>query len=260
MPYANSNGVKIYYEVEGEGPPLMLAHGVTADLTAWKRFGYVDALKNDFRLILFDFRGHGRSDKPHEISAYGPKWIEDPLTVLDQLGIDQTHYLGYSMGTAIGFRLAIYQAERFLSFFLSSNTPYALPEAFRQQQRGFLELMKLRLTDPAGYLIGVEKFFHRPITQAEKDRWLAIDAEAFISITSSDLPPLTDQDLGKISSPCLVYCGDLEPFYLGAKESVNHIPQAKFVSAPGLDHGAAWARSDLMLPHIKEFLAQVSKT
>jgi hypothetical protein len=71
LPYANNNGVKIYYEVEGEGPPLVLGHGLSGTLNHWWRLGYVDALRHDFRLILFDARGHGRSDKPHESSAYG---------------------------------------------------------------------------------------------------------------------------------------------------------------------------------------------
>ena len=69
--------------------------------------------------------------------------------------------------------------------------------------------------------------------------------------------PLTNYDLEKISVPCIVYCGEFDPWYSGAKESVNHIPDAKFISVPEIGHGGAWARSDLMLPHIKEFLATV---
>ena len=63
MPYASNNGVKIYYEVEGEGSPLVLAHGATDSLDMWKIEGYVDTLKNSYRLILLDFRVHGQSSK-----------------------------------------------------------------------------------------------------------------------------------------------------------------------------------------------------
>ena len=66
MPYVNSNGVHIYYELEGQGPPLVLAHGGTGSLGAWRQYGYTDALRREFQLILFDARGHGRSDRPHE--------------------------------------------------------------------------------------------------------------------------------------------------------------------------------------------------
>jgi pimeloyl-ACP methyl ester carboxylesterase len=77
---------------------------------------------------------------------------------------------------------------------------------------------------------------------------------------NSNWAPLTNKELKSISSPCLVYCGELDPYYTDAKKCTEYIPNAKFVSAPGLGHGATWERSDMMLPYIKEFLAQVSKT
>ena len=69
MPYVIKQEVRIYYEVEGQGTPLVLAHGGSDSLDMWRRYGYTDILKDDFQLILFDFRGHGRSDKPHQASA-----------------------------------------------------------------------------------------------------------------------------------------------------------------------------------------------
>src|SRR4051812_9895736 len=70
MPYVTNDGVRIHYAVEGDGPPLLLHHGFTIDLTAWYAWGYVDALKEEYRLILIDARGHGASDKPHDPAAY----------------------------------------------------------------------------------------------------------------------------------------------------------------------------------------------
>ena len=70
MPCANNEGVRIYYEVEGQGPPLVLMHGITDSLEVFRLVGYVEALKSDYRLILIDARGHGASDKPHDSDAY----------------------------------------------------------------------------------------------------------------------------------------------------------------------------------------------
>lgn len=70
MPHAWNDKVRIHYEVEGSGPPLVLQHGITQTLDAWRRAGYVDALKSRYRLILVDARGHGASDKPHDPTAY----------------------------------------------------------------------------------------------------------------------------------------------------------------------------------------------
>jgi len=70
MPWANNHGVRIHYELEGEGPPLILLHGLSEDLAWCRDYGYVESLKNDYKLILIDARGHGASDKPHNPDAY----------------------------------------------------------------------------------------------------------------------------------------------------------------------------------------------
>jgi pimeloyl-ACP methyl ester carboxylesterase len=70
MPYATHDGVRIYYETEGSGPPLLLHAGLSMSLNDWRDFGYVNALRDDYRLILLDPRGHGQSDKPHDPIAY----------------------------------------------------------------------------------------------------------------------------------------------------------------------------------------------
>ena len=119
MPYANNHGVRIYYEVEGRGPPLVLAHGMGLDLNSWERYGgYATALKSDFTLIMFDFMGHGRSDKPHEPAAYRDWMHHDVLAVMDHIGIGKAHYSGYSMGASVGFLTAVSYPERFHSFIL----------------------------------------------------------------------------------------------------------------------------------------------
>ena len=84
MPYAMNDGVRIYYEREGSGPPLVLQHGFTRSLEGWRDSGYVDALKDTYDLILVDARGHGRSDKPHDSADYVlDKRVGDILAVMD---------------------------------------------------------------------------------------------------------------------------------------------------------------------------------
>jgi pimeloyl-ACP methyl ester carboxylesterase len=95
MPYANNNGVRIHYEVEGDGPPLVLIHGFYADLEYWRLLGYVKALKSSYHVILIDLRGHGLSDKPHEPAAYGEtQRVGDILAVLDAEGVQTAHVWG----------------------------------------------------------------------------------------------------------------------------------------------------------------------
>jgi pimeloyl-ACP methyl ester carboxylesterase len=90
MPFADDNGVRIHYEVEGDGPPLVLIHGFLADLEYWRLLGYVEALQSSYRVISIDMRGHGQSDKPHEPEAYGEtQRVGDMLAVLDAEGMQE---------------------------------------------------------------------------------------------------------------------------------------------------------------------------
>lgn len=259
MPYANSNGVKIYYEVEGKGPPLVLAYGLTGGLNCWRAIGIVDLLRNDFQLILFDARGHGRSDKPHEPAAYGLQMADDVVAVLADIGVSKAHYFGYSMGARIGFRVALRNGDRFSSFILGGYSPYRY-EAQTKVEEETMQGVKLLLADPDTYLL---QRFGRPLTPAEKEATLAAnDAEALIALVTAfrDWVPLNDHDLHGVRVPCLVFCGERDPRHSGAERGASHMPKAKFVSLPGLDHVQAdvcITRNDLVLSHVKEFLAKV---
>lgn len=126
MPDVINDGVRIHYEREGSGPPLVLQHGFTRSLEGWRDSGYVDALKDDYELILIDARGHGKSDKPHDPADYAlDKRAADITAVLDDAGIDRAIYWGYSMGGQIGYALAQYAPERFDALILGGMHPYA---------------------------------------------------------------------------------------------------------------------------------------
>jgi len=72
MPYALNGTAHIYYEVEGEGPPLILQHGFTQSMQNWREFGWLAALRQDYRLILIDGRGHGESENEQSF-RYSPQ-------------------------------------------------------------------------------------------------------------------------------------------------------------------------------------------
>jgi len=74
MPKAKNGDINIYYEVEGEGPPLVLAHGIISSLNVWRWVGYTDALRNDFQLVLFDARGMGRATSLMTQLHMGLRW------------------------------------------------------------------------------------------------------------------------------------------------------------------------------------------
>src|SRR5688572_9268520 len=79
-----SAGVRIRYIDRGEGEPVILLHGYTADIEdQWIETGVVPELARSNRVIAFDARGHGRSDKPHDPAAYGANMAHDVVRLLD---------------------------------------------------------------------------------------------------------------------------------------------------------------------------------
>jgi pimeloyl-ACP methyl ester carboxylesterase len=73
-------------------------HGGTSNLESWIVRGVLPNLEKDFRVIAFDARGHGKSDKPRDPSAYGRQQALDVVRLLDALRIDRAHIVGYSLG------------------------------------------------------------------------------------------------------------------------------------------------------------------
>jgi pimeloyl-ACP methyl ester carboxylesterase len=107
------DGVRVAYELVGEGAPLLLFHGSLGSRSVWRALGYVDALRDGNELIIVDARGHGESEKPTTLDAYAmERLVGDVIAVLDDCGLAQTAYLGYSLGGRVGFGLAIHAPER----------------------------------------------------------------------------------------------------------------------------------------------------
>lgn len=107
MPETTSNDLRIHFEVEGQGPAVVIHHGFLGSPRSWREAGHVDALTDSYRVILVDARGHGQSDKPHDVGAYSyEQMAADVVAVLAAVGVEHAHYWGYSMGGSIGFHLA----------------------------------------------------------------------------------------------------------------------------------------------------------
>src|SRR5205085_6565387 len=112
----DANGVKLRYQIEGQGEPVLLIHGFTANIEIqWGLPGIIAALSKDHQVICYDCRGHGRSGKPHDPKQYGMEMVEDAIRVLDHLKIQKAHVVGYSMGAMITCKLLVTHPDRLLS-------------------------------------------------------------------------------------------------------------------------------------------------
>jgi pimeloyl-ACP methyl ester carboxylesterase len=107
MPKLNRNGVNIYYEVHGSGPPLLLTHGYSSTSGMWQ--GQIEALSKHHKLILWDMRGHGQSDYPDDPAAYSEALtVGDIAALLDEVGAKKATVGGLSLGGYMS--LAFYRA------------------------------------------------------------------------------------------------------------------------------------------------------
>jgi pimeloyl-ACP methyl ester carboxylesterase len=132
--FFDSDGVRIRYAVTGsEGAePIVFINGFPERLEVWSGIAASGSLKG-YRLIRFDPRGLGLSDKPHDQKEYGKEMVEDVVRLLDHLKIRKAHVVGYSMGAWITLKLVATHPERVKTATLGGNAGLHPSQAARQQ-------------------------------------------------------------------------------------------------------------------------------
>ncbi len=108
---ASVNGIELSYTIEGQGPPLVLIHGLACGKRMWLH--QVRALRRDFTIITYDQRGHGLSTAPENPLDYSSAHLTDDLVgLLDHLAIERCHLLGFSLGGGPAIAAAISSPDR----------------------------------------------------------------------------------------------------------------------------------------------------
>jgi pimeloyl-ACP methyl ester carboxylesterase len=253
IPFANNQGVNIHYEVEGKGQPIVFLHGLGGNLEMWIDLGYTGVLKNDYKLILIDVRGHGASDKPHDPKSYRLKaLVSDVIAVLDNLHITKSHFLGYSMGGWIGFGIAKYAPGRFRSLMIGGIDPY---EEDLDKPNYYLQIYKKGME---ATIAMTEEIFGPRMTPKLKAQFRTNDLEALIALVSSkDWRLGFEEILPTITMPCMLFVGEADSSYSDVHKCIESIPNATFISLPNLDHVETFYRSDLVLPYVIKFLKKL---
>src|SRR3954464_8716155 len=107
MPTLDRDGVNIHYEIHGSGPPLLLTHGYSSTSAMWQ--GQIEPLSKRHTLVLWDMRGHGRTDYPDDPASYSEALtVGDMAALLDTVGAESAIVGGLSLGGYMS--LAFYRA------------------------------------------------------------------------------------------------------------------------------------------------------
>lgn len=222
MPFAAVNGLKMYYEVHGDGPPLLLLHGGTGSIPAT----WIPYFEPRFWVVALEQMGHGRTGDAMDRSFHYHDMAEDTIELMRQLQIESAVIVGYSDGGIIGLDIAIRHPERVTRLVLTGVN--ARTDGYTLENQEWT-----RTFDP----------LDQPVAEAYGR--LSPDGPAHWPVFLGRLKPMwiaepgfTDEEMQRITAPTLIIVGDrdiVRPEH--AVEMFRTIPDAHLCVVPRAGHG-----------------------
>ena len=261
--FFESSGVRIRYVEQGTGPAIVLMHGYTGTLD--RHFianGVFANLAKDHRVIAMDLRGHGKSGKPHEASAYGEEFARDVVRLLDHLKIQRAHVLGYSLGAFIAGRVATLHPERLSGVIYVAGLPLrdlSFMEPFAQdavkELEGDLPFKSLVMAlQPPGSKPPSDDEIRKTVAPLVA----ANDVKAFAALWRGyKTLAVSDQQLSAVRVPSIVVTGSEDINAAGVPELNKLHPRIRTVVVQGAQHGGPEGvmRRPEFMAALREFLA-----
>jgi len=226
------NGVELYYEVHGEGAPVLLIHGLGSSTRDWEP--QVPALAAAYKVIAFDVRGHGRSEKPRQ--RYSVKlFADDTAALIRALGIAPIHVVGISMGGMIAFQLAADAPELVRSLAIVNSGPAMPIKTFAQRLMIWsrVAIVRVRGMRKMGEVLAT-RLLPEPEHAAARaqfiERWADNDPRAYLAALHGLVNWTVMDALPRIARPVLVLTGDKDYTPLAFKQAYTAMmPEAELV-------------------------------
>ena len=267
MPHLDIDGVKIYYEIHGEGFPLVLCHGLSGDTQAW--VNQLPAFSRRYQVVVWDARGHGLSDSPADPEAYGLKvFAEDLRRLLDHLNIDHAYLAGHSMGGGVAVRFATTYPERLkallvIDSFTGSGLP--TPPAVRAMREKSIELA---LTQGMGAVADHALKENANVigrirgdsdeARAMRERYMGIDPNGYAGSVRTILDnSFPEEWWSRIEVPTLVMVGEQDGAVEATRYTHTRIAGSEFIIMPGAGHMAYLDQPEAFTNNVLEFLQRV---
>ncbi len=233
MAYVLRDGVAIYYEVHGDGPAILLSHGFTATGRMWE--GQIDMLARDRKAIVWDMRGHGRSDSPADPARYSEAaTVADIAAILDDVGAARAVIGGHSLGGYMSMAFHRDHPDRVAALVLCGTGPGYRKDEARDAWNVTANAMGDRLQEN-----GLRQLDRFGVESRGKDH------KSVEGLVMAARGMLTQRDASVMSSlehiraPTLVVVGSEDKNYLnGSKYMASKIPGAEHIVFEGAGHAA----------------------
>ena len=254
--YASVNGLQMYYELYGEGKPLVLLHGTFGTVDSWGNL--LPTLAQNRKVIALEMQGHGRtadSDRPISHEAFG----DDVAKLLDHLNIDRADVIGYSLGGTVALQLGIKRPDLVSKLVILSAV---------YKHEGWLPEVR-----QAFNFISPQGLANTPL-KTEYDR-LAPDpkhwssfVKKFAEFNTQDFN-LGEENIQELQPPVLFILGDNDGISMAHKANMYHLcggdvfgdmarlPASQLAILPGTTHVSLMQQPDRLLPLINNFLDAV---
>jgi pimeloyl-ACP methyl ester carboxylesterase len=252
--YAPVDGIKVYYEVYGEGKPVILLHGAFYTISMnWGQL--IPELSKTRKVIAIEMQGHGHtpySDRKLDIKTLA----SDVEGVMDYLKIDSADVAGYSMGGSVAYQFAVQSPKRLRKLIIISS-------AYKTE--GFLPIVNGAFKD-----FKPEFFDNTPLKTAydaaapDATKWRAFVAQmiAFAGVPFN----VGDSNIAKISAPVLIICGDndgtdkielMKTYQLlggGISADLAPMPKSQLAIVPSQGHVSLMMQTTVISDYINNFL------
>jgi len=235
-----SGGLALAYDdiqpAGGTSGTVLMVHGfATSRAENWRRLGWYGAFeRKGYRLVAFDLRGHGESEKPHDPGAYGrDALVADIVGLMDHLGIGRVDLMGYSMGARLSLQAALAHPDRVSNLVIGGIGGRMLQPPPAPAPGAMTMAEAMRAEDPETIPEKTLKGFRLFADQQGEDRL------ALAAFSQGRGEALAADDLAAITVPTLVVAGSRDEMAGDPQALADAIPGAKAVTLPACDHFSA---------------------
>lgn len=261
MPTASINDINLYYEVHGQGQPLLFIHGLGSSARDWEP--QVARFSAAYKVITLDLRGHGQSDKPKGPYSMA-QFAADTAGLLKSLWVESAHVVGLSLGGGVAFQLAIDAPSLVRTLVIVNSAPEMVIRTFKERTAVWQRLAIVRLLGMRGMgkalssrLFPQETPEHAALRATFVERWAENDQRAYLAAMGAMIGWSVTDKLGAIRCPTLVVAAEQDYTPVELKERyTKRILNGELVVIPDAHHATPAERPQEFNAVLAAFLAK----